>query len=108
MTNTHTARKSLTTLAAAAVLASGGAFVTAQAAGTSDVPTPRYMRVACEQEDSRGCYWDASSQGNGVGHSFYSIPVPNTMPGANHHRNSCDLIRYWDRSYGSTHDYIAC
>lgn len=89
-------RKSLTTMAAAAVLASGGAFVTAQAASTSDVPTPRFMRVACEQEDGRGCYWNAGEQGNGVGHSFYAIPAPNGRT----------LIHYWDRSYGKTHDYI--
>ena len=36
---------------------------------------------ACVEEDSALCYWDASTQGNGVGTSFISlgeviIPLP--------------------------------
>jgi hypothetical protein len=28
---------------------------------------------ACETEDSTACYWNAASQGNGVGSSFLSL-----------------------------------
>lgn len=28
---------------------------------------------ACPTEDSTGCYWDASTQGNGNGRSFVAI-----------------------------------
>ena len=27
----------------------------------------------CPTEDSDNCYWDAQTQGNGQGHSFYTI-----------------------------------
>lgn len=32
-----------------------------------------YLLPACEAEDSTNCYWDASTQGNGVGSSFLAI-----------------------------------
>lgn len=28
---------------------------------------------ACEQEDSKNCYWDATIRGNGLGNSFYDV-----------------------------------
>lgn len=84
----------LVALAATAVLAGGVSAV--QATETQAVPQPRFMRVPCAQEDGRNCYWDAGSQGNGAGHSFFAIPVPGGRT----------LVRYWDRDYGRTHDYI--
>lgn len=82
------------TLMLAALAVSTGTVSAVQA--TEAVPTPRFMRVACEQEDGRNCYWDAGSQGNGFGHSFFAIPAPNGRT----------LVRYWDRAYGRTHDRI--
>lgn len=96
----------LVALAATAVLAGGVSAV--QATETQAVPQPRFMRVPCAQEDGRNCYWDAGSQGNGAGHSFFSIPVPSVMPGAPRTGTPCDYVRYWDRDYGRRHDYIAC
>lgn len=48
----------------------------------------------CLEEDSINCYWNARSQGNGQGHSFYSIRV-----------GGRDCIIYWDRHYNRRHGH---
>lgn len=34
---------------------------------------PDIVLVPCPEEDSRNCYWDAATMGNGVGRSFVNI-----------------------------------
>lgn len=41
----------------------------------------------CATEDSPGpCYWDASAQGNGVGHSFYVDAQNNVLYGKDEYK----------------------
>lgn len=66
-------RRTLTTLAAAAIIATGGGIAAdAHQAETRhrDVAIPT---TPCKYEDSVNCYWDAGSMGNGSGHSFWVI-----------------------------------
>lgn len=62
------------TLAAAGLAA---VALTTGTAATANAPTPphraAWMRTACVTEDSVNCAWNASEQGNGVGHSFYTV-----------------------------------
>lgn len=51
----------------------------------------------CREEDSRRCYWDSRTRGNGVGHSFAAVHVK--------HHGACVL--YLARRYGRHHDYCA-
>lgn len=48
-------------------------IATNDADSPSDAVTP-----ACATEDSTGCFWDADSQGNGTGESFYTDDEGNT------------------------------
>lgn len=66
----------------------------ASTADTNSTPTPRFMRVACAQEDSSNCYWNAGESGNGEGHSFFSIRVGDK-----------DCIRYWDAKFNRKHGF---
>ena len=43
---------------------------------------------ACAEEDSINCYWNARKQGNGRGHSFYSVRV-----------GGAQCIIYWNEAY---------
>lgn len=36
------------------------------------VPEPTPPLPACVTEDSTGCYWDASEQGNGLGNDLWN------------------------------------
>jgi hypothetical protein len=47
---------------------------------------------ACAEEDSVNCFWNARRQGNGVGHSFYSVRVGQRV-----------CVIYWDRAYNAHH-----
>jgi hypothetical protein len=49
---------------------------------------------ACAEEDSTNCYWNARKQGNGRGHSFYSVQVG---------RTTC--LIYWSKTFNRTHGY---
>lgn len=59
------------------------------------------VTTPCADEDSINCYWDAHLQGNGYGHSFYSVRVGGLTPTG--HRIRRDCIIYWDRSYNATY-----
>lgn len=59
---------------------------------------PNWMTVACPTEDSAACYWDASTQGDGLGHSFYSIIFDR---GTSKARN---CIAFWDKDFGVTNN----
>ena len=48
--------------------------ITSTAASHAPVPTI----PACATEDSTSCYWDATTQGNGQGESFYTDAEGNT------------------------------
>lgn len=66
---------------------------------TAEAPTPphtdAYMTTPCKTEDSVNCYWDAKEQGNGQGHSYWSIRV-------NDHRVA---IVYWNERYNLKHGH---
>jgi hypothetical protein len=49
---------------------------------------------ACAQEDSVNCFWNARRQGNGHGHSFYSIRVGDQV-----------CVIYWNRAYNRRHGH---
>ncbi len=51
-----------------------------------DHSMPVWMTTPCEVEDASDCYWDASSMGNKVGHSFYAVRVGGGQV----------CIRFWD------------
>lgn len=53
-----------------------------------------YRLKPCEWEDSRGCYWDAGTSGNGHGHSFVTVRVAG---------RACTL--YVSRRYARRHDW---
>lgn len=56
---------------------------------------PAYMTTPCAWEDSVDCYWDASEQGNGKGHSFYSICADNHL-----------VVLYWQKRYAKKHNRV--
>lgn len=66
---THT----LAAIATGAILTTG-AFVTGAAtAGAPQLPArPWQARTLCAEEDSTNCAWNAHTEGNGHGHSFYA------------------------------------
>lgn len=73
--------------------------------GTGDHPArTHWMRVACAQEDSTNCFWDARVQGNGHGHSFYAVTRPLTDEGGNDDLGDVDCHFYVNRRYASRHD----
>lgn len=49
---------------------------------------------SCKYEDSMNCFWDASSQGNGKGHSFIAVQI-----------GKINCIIYTDRKYARRHNY---
>lgn len=51
-------------------------------------PVEHAVTHTCAEEDSTGCYWNAQVQGDGLGHSFYSIRVGNKQ-----------CVVYWDGDY---------
>lgn len=55
---------------------------------------PRWMTSPCKYEDSRNCFWNAETAGNGSGHSFYSIAV-----------GKKDCVIYWNNRYAKRHNY---
>lgn len=69
-------------------------FLCVPAMGAPEPIQPRWMTVACEQEDSTNCYWDAGKVGNRKGHSFYSIPSKG---------KTC--IVYWNTRFGKSNNY---
>lgn len=62
-----------------------------------DQPTAYWMRTPCEYEDSVNCYWDAGSQGNKKGHSFYV----RYFPGSAH----MVCVTYAQRWFAKKNDY---
>lgn len=63
----------LTTLTLGAALAAGVVIVTQGNATAETPPAPEWQSLpACANEDGPGpCLWDAQSEGNEVGQSFY-------------------------------------
>lgn len=53
-----------------AVVVAGTAVITNTALGASTSPS-NAVTPACASEDSTGCFWNAETQGNGTGESFY-------------------------------------
>jgi hypothetical protein len=49
---------------------------------------------ACKTEDSINCFRSAGKDGNGTGHSFYSVRV-----------GSQDCIVYWNEQYNKQHGH---
>lgn len=66
-------RKTLTTLAAAAILASGGGIAAHAQGGDDGVRHAVIPTRPCKYEDSVNCYWDAGMIGNGKGYSYWSV-----------------------------------
>jgi hypothetical protein len=66
-------RRTLTTLAAAAIIATGGGIAADAHTGESPHRHAVIPTTPCEYEDSVNCFWDAGSMGNGSGHSFWVI-----------------------------------
>lgn len=65
----------------AVALAAGLGLITGTAVATAVYmaqPVPEPTTPACATEDSTGCYWDAATQGNGQGESFYTDAEGNT------------------------------
>ena len=63
---------------------------------------PRWTTRPCHYEDSVDCAWDASAQGNGIGHSFVVRAVPGrahlvcvfyTAPRYARHHDHCTATR---------------
>ena len=86
-------------LARLAGMALGLTLVGIATAQAADAPAPQGVwKIAsttpCPDEDSVNCYWDASTAGNGVGHSFYSVRVGHRV---------CTI--YWNRKYNRSHGY---
>jgi len=64
----------LTRIRVAGVLAIAAATImTTEAA--AETPSPSWLTRPCAHEDSVNCYWDAGTQGNGGGHSFFAVRV---------------------------------
>lgn len=40
---------------------------------------PAWMTHPCKSESSINCYWNATEQGNGVGHSYYVHRIGNLI-----------------------------
>lgn len=84
---------SLTGTASAMTPDVGPAGVPASAASA-----PVWQTRPCRTEDdSRSCYWDAETAGNGRGHSFYVIRFPG--------RAHMTCVAYWQPRYAASHDY---
>lgn len=77
-----------------AICATALFFFDAATAAPGTHSAPRFTKVACEYEDSINCYWDATSTGNGEGHSFYAIPVGDRV-----------CIKYWESKFNRKHGY---
>jgi hypothetical protein len=61
------------TILAAAIMAAG-LTVSPAVAGAPDLPARAWqMSTLCQEEDSTDCAWNAHTQGNGHGHSFYAV-----------------------------------
>ena len=61
-----------TTLAIAAASLALGIGSTLAVVAMQPAPEPAQITPACATEDATGCYWDATTQGNGEGVSFYT------------------------------------
>lgn len=44
---------------------------------TANHPVPAWMKKTCQVEDDSNCYWDATTEGNEVGYSFYARKMAN-------------------------------
>lgn len=60
-------------------------------------PLPTWARTPCTQEGDVNCFWNASEQGNGSGHSYYV----RQFPGPAH--TVC--VMYTERKFGQKFDY---
>ena len=56
---------------------------------------PWQSNVACAQEDSTNCAWNASERGNGVGHSFIVV----------HIKGVGDCVIYDQKRYSRRHNF---
>lgn len=63
---------------AGVVIAIGGLFLSTTAGADTPRPPARahWMKVLCPNETATDCAWNAGSQGNGRGHSFYAVTRP--------------------------------
>lgn len=61
-------------IAAASMVLGGGGIAYAGVEATNEVP--RWMTKVCEQEDSNNCQWNAQTEGNGQGASYYVRHFP--------------------------------
>jgi hypothetical protein len=66
-------RRTLTTLAAAAIIATGGGIAANAHQGEGPHRHATIPTTPCKYEDSVNCFWDAGSMGNKSGHSFWVI-----------------------------------
>lgn len=74
-------RTRLRPTALAVALAASLGLITGTVAATAVYaaqPAPEPRTPACATEDSTGCYWDATTRGNGQGESFYTDAEGNT------------------------------
>lgn len=55
----------------------------------------KFLNTPCKNLGSNECYFNAAKRGGTFNHSFYAINI-----GA--HR---ECIRYWNRTYGRSHDF---
>ena len=65
----------------AVALAAGIGLIVGTSAATAVYmaqPVPEPRTPSCPTEDSTGCFWDASTRGNGQGESFYTDAKGNT------------------------------
>lgn len=93
-TRTRIAAPLAVILAALALVA--GLTVHATAADTRPGPLPTWTTRPCAYEDSNNCRWDATTAGNGAGHSFIVRRLPGT-------RLVC--VFYTAPRYAARHDH---
>lgn len=55
---------------------------------------PRWQTRPCKEEDSNNCYWNAQTQGDGMGHSFYAVRVGKKV-----------CVLYWQTKYARNHNH---
>lgn len=94
-------------VAGVVVAVSAGLSAHASTGAKPPAPAPAFwMSRPCPAEDSVNCYWNAGSEGNGSGHSFYVRWLNG------HGANGLVCVFYAgttkaDRAYAQEHDYCS-
>jgi len=98
----------IATLLISCAWVAGAVSIAPAHAGGGNTPDPvlkgviaRAATHPCPTEDSINCYWDARLQGNGHGHSFYSVRVGGLTKGGEQIARDC--IIYWNPTYNRTY-----